>query len=113
MYNSMYAKLPDPLSRVRRLKGVACETTPLYGAVHAKHLKCKIMQLVLFITESHSTIGKSEGLVYSYCAISHNLINLINVLRIFQLVTETWSTYCYYYTVFHNVIATVLWLRIL
>ena len=26
MYNSMYAKLPDPLSRVRRLKGVASET---------------------------------------------------------------------------------------
>ena len=27
LYNSMYAKLPDPLSRVRRLKGVACETS--------------------------------------------------------------------------------------
>ena len=29
VYNSMYAKLPDPLSCVRRLKGVASET--FYG----------------------------------------------------------------------------------
>ena len=29
MYNSMYVKLPDPLSRMWRLKGVACETRSL------------------------------------------------------------------------------------
>ena len=36
MYDSIYAKLPDPLSHVWRLKGVACET--ILGPVETRKL---------------------------------------------------------------------------
>ena len=54
MYNSMYAKLPDPLSRVRRLKGVASETRSGSGAIAGatgKEVSSTIQNFVLF--EAH------------------------------------------------------------
>ena len=52
MYNSMYAKLPDPLSRMQRLKGVVCETSKKLGPADDLHTNCQITALA----QSHDSL---------------------------------------------------------